>query len=78
MASTAAPKPPARKKLVLSAREQDMLRGILDDKTYAQIGNDLGLGYETVKCYVARIRTKLGIRTKAKLAVWASKHLAKG
>ena len=62
-------KPPA-----LSARELAILRGIAEAKTYAQIADDLGLGYETVKSYTTRIRTKLGIRTKVGLALYWERY----
>lgn len=59
----------------LTERELQLLRGIVADKTYAQIAHDLGLSHETIKSYVARIRAKLGIDSKVGLALWAAKNL---
>jgi len=58
----------------LTPRERDVLRGIAEGKTNAQIGNDLGVTYETVKMYVNRLRTKLGVRTKIGIAAHAIRH----
>lgn len=69
--ATVAQKP----KVQLTDRERDVLQGILDEMTYSAIGTKLGVSYETIKSYVTRIRTKLGIRTKSGLAAWATKHL---
>jgi DNA-binding CsgD family transcriptional regulator len=54
----------------LSARELDVARAIAEGKTYAEIGNALGVGFETVKTYADRLRTKTGRRTKKQLAEW--------
>lgn len=62
-------------KVQLTERERDILKGVLAEKTYSEIGTHLGLGFETIKTYLTRIRTKLGIRTKAGLAVWAATNL---
>lgn len=59
----------------LSERERDVLRGIVEDKTYAQIAHGMGLSFETVKVYANRLRAKLGIRSKTGLALWASDNL---
>lgn len=55
----------------LSERETSVLRLTVAGKTNAEIGEELGIGYETVKSYVNRLRTKLGVRTKTALAVFA-------
>lgn len=54
----------------LSTRELAVLRGISQDKTYAQIAHDLGVSYETVKSYASRLRAKLGVHTKIGLALY--------
>lgn len=58
----------------LTERELDVLRGIADGLTNAEIGQRLNVSYETVKSYINRLRTKLGVRTKTAIAVYAVKH----
>lgn len=60
--------------VTLSARERDVLRGVVADKTYGQIANDLKLSVETIKTYAARLRSKVNVRTKTGLALYAIKH----
>jgi DNA-binding CsgD family transcriptional regulator len=55
----------------LTSREEGVLRGIVSGKTYASIGSDLGIAYDTVKTITNRIRAKTGCRNKASLIVWA-------
>lgn len=66
---------PAAKTPELTEREVELLRGIVSDKTYAQIAFSMGVGLETVKCYTARIRAKLGVDSKVGLALWAERNL---
>ena len=54
----------------LSERERAVLRGIAEDKTYAQIAHGLGLSHETVKSYANRLRAKLGVNSKTGLALY--------
>lgn len=58
----------------LSERELSVLRGVVAGQTNSAIGNTLGLSYETIKTYVTRLRTKLGVPTKTALGVYAVKH----
>lgn len=58
----------------LSPRQVEVLCGIVAGKTNAQIGDDLGLSYETIKMHVDRIRAKLGVRTKTGIAAYAVRH----
>lgn len=55
----------------LTARELEVIRQIVKGKTYKEIAVSLGLGYETVKTYAARIRKKLGFSSKVLVALWA-------
>lgn len=59
----------------LSDRERAVLQGIAQDKTYAQIGYDLGLSHETIKSYANRLRAKLGIDSKVGLALYWERNL---
>lgn len=58
----------------LTDKEREVLKGILRDRTYPQIANEMGLSFESVKTYATRLRSKLGIKTKVGLAMWAQKH----
>jgi DNA-binding NarL/FixJ family response regulator len=53
--------------VMLSERELDVLRLLADGRTNAEIGHLLDLSSETVKTYVQRLYTKLGVsdRTSA-------------
>ena len=59
---------------LLSPREKAVVLGIAEGKTYQEIAEDLGVGYETVKTYAARLRKKLGLNSKTAVAVWAVKN----
>lgn len=68
---TAAP-PPAEKRttlmdVVLSEREEQVLRFISHGLTHGQIASRLGISAHTVDTYVKRIRTKVGAGNKAEL-----------
>ena len=54
----------------LSPRELDVVRRIVEGKKYRDIADELGLGYETIKTYAARIRRKLGVNSKTEIATW--------
>ncbi len=49
--------------LTLSAREKDVLRGLVAGKTNKMIARDLGISARTVEEYRATARTKLGVRS---------------
>ncbi len=67
--------PPTERVSRLSERELSVLRGIADDKTYAQIGNDLGIGHESIKSYANRLRAKLGVDSKVGLALFWERYV---
>jgi DNA-binding CsgD family transcriptional regulator len=58
----------------LTDKERAVVRGVAAARTYSEIANDLGVTYDTVKTYAARIRAKLGVRSKVAMATWAVKH----
>jgi DNA-binding NarL/FixJ family response regulator len=51
----------------LSGRESEVLRLIAEGCTHHQVAHRLGISGHTVDTYVKRIRTKLGVATKAEL-----------
>lgn len=63
------------KKAVLSPRETQVLRGVMQGRTYAAIGLELGLSRETIKVYARRIRQKLGVSNKVGMALWGAENL---
>jgi len=58
----------------LTERELQVVTLIGQDLKYKDIASQLGLGYETVKTYAARIRRKLGMGSKVAVALWAQKQ----
>jgi len=62
---------------VLTKRERQVVALIGQDMKYKAIAEELGLGYETVKTYAARIRKKLNLGTKVAVALWAERNLSK-
>lgn len=57
--------------VALTTREQEIVTRIGQNKKYREIAAELGLGYETVKTYVTRIRKKLGLSSKLALGLYA-------
>jgi DNA-binding CsgD family transcriptional regulator len=55
----------------LTPRELDVVRLIVAGLRYREIAEELGLSYETIKTYVGRIRKKLSVDSKTKIAMWA-------
>jgi DNA-binding CsgD family transcriptional regulator len=66
---------PRASKPVLTPRQWDIVRLVVEGKLYRDIADDLGLSYESVRTYVARIRERLGLATKVDLAVWGLRNL---
>jgi DNA-binding CsgD family transcriptional regulator len=58
---------PAPQPAPLSAREQQVLRGIAAGLTHRQVARSLGISENTVDTYVRRVRAKLGVGNKAAL-----------
>jgi len=55
----------------LTSRESQVVSLMSKGKTYLQIAEDLGIGFETVKTYVSRVKKKTGYRSKVLIVLWA-------
>ena len=55
----------------LTARELEVAELIADGFTNARIARALGVSVRTVDAHVDHVRTKLGVRARAQIAVWA-------
>ena len=55
----------------LTSREFEVADLIADGLTNAEIGRSLGVSVRTVDAHVEHIRTKLGVRARTQIAVWA-------
>jgi DNA-binding NarL/FixJ family response regulator len=58
----------------LSTREQEVLALIAFGMSNAEIGRELFLSVDTVKTYVRRLYSKLGVRNRAQAALHAASH----
>ena len=59
----------------LTEREVQVARLIADGKTNAEVAARLHIADRTVDAHVEHIRNKLGLRTRAQIAVWAHERL---
>jgi non-specific serine/threonine protein kinase len=55
----------------LTAREQEVAALVAQGRTNQQIGNRLGIAARTAEAHVHNIMTKLDVRSRAEVAVWA-------
>jgi DNA-binding NarL/FixJ family response regulator len=56
---------PAGRRLTLTERELQVLRGMADGKSNAEIGRELFVSEDTVKTHARRLFRKLGARDRA-------------
>ena len=60
--------------VVLSLREEDVVRCVALGLRNAEIAKELSISEETVKTHLNRIFRKLGVRDRMELALYASRH----
>jgi DNA-binding NarL/FixJ family response regulator len=61
----------------LTKREREVLKQVARGLTNKEIGQTLGISYETVKEHVQHVLRKLGVSDRTQAAVWAvRKNLA--
>ena len=61
----------------LSEREKQVAVRVAEGKSIKEIACELGVGYETIKKHLARIRAKLGVKKSTQVAVWAAENLTR-
>ncbi len=72
--STALVKPPKSRAPALSRREMDVARLIADGATNRQIAAGLIVSERTVKTHIEHIMNKLGVESRAQIAVWVTQR----
>jgi len=60
--------------LVLTDREEDVLRGLVEGRTYREIGDDLDISLDTVRTHVRRVYRKLHVHNVAQAVRVALEH----
>ena len=55
----------------LTEREEDVVRRVSAGRTNAEIAGDLHISLSTVKTHLASLTTKLGVRNRVEIAMWA-------
>ncbi len=55
---------------ILSPQELKVVKLIVRGYKNREIAEIMGLGRETVRTYVARVRKKLGVHSKTEIATW--------
>ncbi len=55
----------------LTEREEDVVRRVSVGRTNAEIADDLHISLSTVKTHLASLTTKLGVRNRVEIAMWA-------
>jgi DNA-binding NarL/FixJ family response regulator len=55
----------------LTEREEDVVRRVAAGRTNAEIAIDLHIGVSTVKTHLASLSTKLAVRNRVEIAMWA-------
>ncbi|GIF17623.1 DNA-binding NarL/FixJ family response regulator [Actinoplanes tereljensis] len=68
---TAPPREPDESVRALSDREVEVVREIARGRTNLEIGAELFISLSTVKSHVSTIQTKLTLRNRTEIAVWA-------
>ena len=59
---------------LLTMREREILTHFARGKSYAKIGEDLGVNMETARNAIYRVQDKLGMESKQEIVVWAVRN----
>lgn len=63
--------PPVQPRDALTPREEEVLLAVARGRTNAEIGDELHISLSTVKSHIAGLMTKLGVRNRVEIALWA-------
>jgi DNA-binding NarL/FixJ family response regulator len=63
------PRPAPRE--ALTAREEEVLPTVAPGRTNAEIAKELHISLSTVKTHIASLMTKLEVRNRVEIAIWA-------
>ena len=63
--------PPAQPVVPLTDREEDVLVTVARGRTNSEIAQDLHISLSTVKTHVTALMSKLGVRNRVEVAMWA-------
>ncbi|TDD35103.1 response regulator transcription factor [Nonomuraea terrae] len=63
--------PPAQPVEALTDREEQILATVARGRTNSEIADELHISLSTVKSHVASLMTKLGVRNRVEIAIWA-------
>ncbi|QOR72203.1 response regulator transcription factor [Ruania alkalisoli] len=58
----------------LTAREEDVLEAVARGQANTEIARDLHISLSTVKTHIASLMTKLDVRNRVELAIWAAER----
>ncbi len=70
-AATAADSEPAQPVVPLTEREEEVLVTVAGGRTNAEIADELHISLSTVKTHLASLMSKLGVRNRVEIAMWA-------
>lgn len=70
-AASTAPTGAANPSSQLTEREEEVVRRVSAGRTNAEIAGDLHISLSTVKTHLASLTTKLGVRNRVEIAMWA-------
>ena len=70
-AATSAPRTPPLPMPELTAREEEVVRRVAAGRTNAEIADDLFISLSTVKTHLTSLSTKLDVRNRVEIAMWA-------
>lgn len=71
MSGSGRPEKPAQPNWPLTEREEEVLVTVARGRTNAEIADELHISLSTVKTHISSLMTKLEVRNRVELAIWA-------